>query len=47
MSIFGQDANGTFKRLRDGRVLRITERIYNTQLTLSRSVKDFGWEHGW
>ena len=45
--MFSHDENGTFKPLPDGRVLRVEERMYNSQLTLSRSQQDQGWEHGW
>jgi hypothetical protein len=44
---FGQDENGLFKLLRDGRVLRLQERMYNTILTLSGSRQDPGWRDGW
>jgi hypothetical protein len=44
---FGLDANGLFKRLADGRALRIAPRWHNTLLTLSDSVEDHGWSHGW
>lgn len=47
MSGFGLDENGVYKPLPDGRVLRVHRRMYNTMLTLSRSVEDQGWEHGW
>lgn len=45
--MFGHDENGLYKELPDGRVLRIREQIYNTILTLSRSVADQTWDHGW
>ena len=44
---FGYDANGVYKSLPDGRVLRVDERMFNTLLTVSRSQQDQGWEHGW
>jgi hypothetical protein len=44
---FGQDQNGPFKPLADGRVLRIQERMFNSILTLSSSQRDHGWSHGW
>jgi hypothetical protein len=44
---FGQDEIGLYKTLPDGRVLRITKRIFNTLLTLSSSQQDPSWEHGW
>jgi len=44
---FGYDENGIYKPLRDGRVLRVHKRMYNTILTLSLSQQDMGWEHGW
>lgn len=47
MSDFGQDENGLYKKLQDGRVLRVTERMYNTIVTLSSSQEAWGWEHGW
>lgn len=47
MSNFGQDENGVFKRLPDGRVLRVDRRMYNTILTLSSSQEDPGWSDGW
>jgi hypothetical protein len=45
--ILGNDANGVYKTLPDGRVLRVQERIYNSMLTLSSSQSDEGWEEGW
>lgn len=47
MSDFGQDGNGIYKRLPDGRVLRVNERMFNTILTLSSSQQDPGWLEGW
>jgi hypothetical protein len=47
MSDFGTDDNGVYKRLGDGRVLRVQERWYNTILTLSSSQHDPGWSDGW
>lgn len=44
---FGQDENGIFKPLRDGRVLRVNKRAFNTILTLSTSQRDQGWSDGW
>lgn len=46
-SPYGQDVNGVFKRLPDGRVLRVQKRLYNTLLTLSASQQDPGWSDGW
>jgi hypothetical protein len=43
----GQDANGVYKLLDDGRVLRIRKRLYNTLLSLSSSQQDQGWSEGW
>ena len=43
----GEDSNGVYKLLDDGRVLRVTKRLYNTILTLSKSLDDPTWEHGW
>ena len=47
MSAFGQDKIGPYKTLADGRVLRVTRRMFNTLLTVSKSQQDQGWEHGW
>lgn len=44
---FGYDENGVFKRLPDGRVLRVQKRMFNTILTLSDSRLDQGWRDGW
>jgi len=44
---FGNDGIGGYKLLKDGRVLRIQARLFNTLLTLSRSVDSLTWEHGW
>jgi hypothetical protein len=44
---FGQDQNGLYKTLDDGRVLRVTKRLYNSILTLSSSLEDQGWRDGW
>lgn len=44
---YGQDENGIYKPLPDGRVLRVRAQMYNTLLTLSSSQQDQGWEHGW
>ena len=44
---FGVDENGQFRRLSDGRVLRLQERWHNTLLTLSSSQDDPGWLEGW
>jgi hypothetical protein len=44
---FGEDANGVYKLLPDGRVLRVQRRMCNTILTLSASREDGGWEEGW
>ena len=45
--MLGQDDNGVFKRLEDGRVLRLDPRLFNTLLTVSRSQEDYGWLEGW
>lgn len=45
--MFGQDANGVYKTLDDGRVLRVEERMFNALLTLSASVASMTWEDGW
>jgi hypothetical protein len=47
MQSFGQDENGAYKLLSDGRVLRVRRQMYNTILTLSASRKDDGWLEGW
>ena len=47
MSHFGQDDNGIFKPLRDGRVLRVRKQLYNTILTLSDSQQEEAWRDGW
>lgn len=47
MSKFGQDENGSFKRLSDGRALRFRRQLFNTLVTLSSSVEDQGWSDGW
>lgn len=47
MRTFDQDENGVFKRLPDGRVLRVRRQIDNTILTLSSSQQDQGWSDGW
>lgn len=44
---FGKDAIGSFKRLDDGRALRVEKRWFNSQLTLSSSVEDDGYSDGW
>jgi hypothetical protein len=45
---FGQDENGLFKLLDDGRVLRVAVRTFGKcLLTVSESVDSPGWEHGW
>jgi hypothetical protein len=44
---FGEDANGPYKLLPDGRALRIQKRMFNTMLTLSSSREDQDWEEGW
>lgn len=44
---FGQDENGVYKTLADGRVLRVRERMFNTLLTVSASQQAPCWEHGW
>lgn len=41
-----QDGNLT-KKLKDGRVLRVQERMFNTIMTLSNSIEDPGWTDGW
>jgi len=45
--MYGHDENGVFKRLPDGRVLRVDQRMYNTQLTLSSSQGSPVWLEGW
>jgi len=45
--MFGQDENGIFKRLEDGRVLRLDRRPHNTLLTLSPSEHSPTWDEGW
>lgn len=47
MSQFGQDENGLFKPLPDGRVLRVKEQLFNTILTLSPSQQSPTWDDGW
>jgi len=47
MGNFGQDINGAFRRLEDGRVLRINKRMFNTLLSLSASVEAPVWLEGW
>lgn len=47
MSQFGQDANGSFKILSDGRALRFRRQMYNSLVTLSSSKEDQGWSDGW
>jgi hypothetical protein len=47
MKQFGQDENGVFKRLADGRVLRVEQRMFNSQITLSSSREDPTWSDGW
>jgi hypothetical protein len=44
---FGQDGNGVFKRLEDGRVLRVHERMFNTLVTVSPSLESLYWSDGW
>jgi hypothetical protein len=46
-SRFGQDENSVFKRLEDGRVLRLHERLFNTLLTVSESQESMWWSGGW
>ena len=33
--------------LPDGQCLAVIAQIFNTKLTLSRSIDDPGWEHAW
>lgn len=47
MSDYGYDESGVYRVLPDGRALRLDPRMFNTLLTLSRSVESWGWEHGW
>ena len=47
MSEFGQDENGAYRVLRDGRCLRVEERMFNTLLTLSPSLDSPVWLEGW
>lgn len=47
MSNFGHDANGIFKRLSDGRVLRLNKQLVNTILSLSKIQESLGLEDGW
>lgn len=44
---FGKDALGPFKRLKDGRALRVEKRWFNSLLMLSASVEDQGYSDGW
>lgn len=44
---FGQDENGAYKLLDDGRVLRVREQLFNTVMTLSRTFNDPGWSDSW
>ena len=46
-SRFGEDGSGAYKRLEDGRVLRLNKRLYNTLLTVSPSVESLVWDDGW
>lgn len=47
MSNFGLDANGIFKRLSDGRVLRLNKQLVNTILSLPKIQESLGLEDGW
>jgi hypothetical protein len=47
MKQFGRDGNGVFKLLDDGRVLRVSQRMFNSQITLLSSQEDDGWSDGW
>lgn len=47
MGLFERDEIGLYKALPDGRVLRVTEQLFNSKLMLSNSQQDPGWEHGW
>jgi len=44
---FGYDINGIYRKLDDGRVLRVNKRAFNTLLTVSSSQEDQGWRDGW
>jgi hypothetical protein len=44
---FGQDESGVFKRLDDGRVVRLNKRLFNTLLTVSPSLESLWWSDGW
>jgi hypothetical protein len=44
---FGTDEIGVYRQLRDGRVLRVQQRLHNALLTVSSSHKDLGWRDGW
>lgn len=46
-AMIGNDENGVFKRLEDGRVLRIAQRMFNTILTLSSNQAAEVWTDGW
>ncbi|HEX4545735.1 MAG TPA: hypothetical protein VH110_05205 [Candidatus Acidoferrum sp.] len=44
---FGEDENGAYKLLPDGRVLRAKRQIFNAILTLSKSRAEMTWREGW
>lgn len=44
---YGVDESGAYKRLEDGRVLRVHERMFNTLLTVSRTLESPFWDDGW
>lgn len=46
-SRFGYDATGLYKRLPDGRVLRVSKRLFNTSITLSASQQEHWWSDQW
>jgi hypothetical protein len=47
MGKFGQDGDGVFKLLDDGRVLRVQQRMFNSTMTVSSSQEDQGWLEAW
>jgi hypothetical protein len=47
MSKFGENENGAYKELSDGRVLYAREQIYNSIITLSESLRDPCWSNAW
>jgi hypothetical protein len=44
---FGEDENGAYKLLPDGRVLRAKRQMFNAILTLSASYRAMTWLEGW